>query len=145
MHFPGSTNHRSRQGQNVVFPCHPFDFKSRGVTPQNFLYARSELGFLESRLERLTNLDNGICVRHIIHISRCEVLVSPCPACLVCLRNLFPQPLLDLRPPRELPEHIHHLQNKGYRTSSYGIGHLVCSRFLRPCRARRASASEPER
>ena len=126
-------------------PMPPFQFQEQGRDISELPVLLSEPSFLESRRERLTNLDNGICVRHIIDTSRHEVLVSSCPNCLVCLRNLFPQPLLDLRPPREFPQHIHHLQNKGYRTSSYWIEHLDCSRFLRPCRVQRASASEPER
>jgi hypothetical protein len=52
---------------------------------------------------QLTDLDNSICVRHIIDISRREVFLSSCPDRPVRLCNFFSKPVLDLGSPRELP------------------------------------------
>ena len=98
--------------------------------------------FLEFKRE--TNLDYGVCEWHIIDISWREVLVSLRLTCLVCLRDLFPQPVLDPGPLRELPERIHQLRTEDYQMSSRGVGHLVCSQLSTPYRVRRTSVSELE-
>ena len=91
-----------------------------------------------------TNLDKSIRERHIVDISRRKFFVSSCLDSLVRLRDLFPQPLLDFRSPRELPEGRYKLQNEGYRISSHGMGLLVYSQLSTPSRVRRASMSELE-
>lgn len=40
IHFPRPTNHRPRQGQHIVFPCHSLNFNSRGMASQCFLHFR---------------------------------------------------------------------------------------------------------
>jgi hypothetical protein len=93
---------------------------------------------------QLTGLDNGICVGHIVDISRREVLVSSCPRRVVRLCNFFPQPVLDLGLPSELPQPICQLRNGRYRMKSRGTGHLVYSQFLTQFLVRRVSTSESE-
>jgi hypothetical protein len=69
---------------------------------------------------QLTDLDDGIRVRHVVDVSRREVLLSLGSDRLVRRRNLFPKSVLDLGPPRELPQCEFQLKNQGYRMSSRG-------------------------